>query len=322
MSAPFVLAEMRLCPFRNKPGQYLDLRLADRTGAITARLWEGAEEAAPALAVGQVVMVEGRVDEYRGSPQLVITALRLAEPGEYEAGDLVRESARSREEMEAELGEMVASVSTEPLRALLKAVFGDEEFRARFATAPGAARLHHAYRGGLLEHTLAVASLCREAVRLHPDLDYDLLITGALLHDVGKVFELRGEYAFDYTDEGRFCGHLVLTDRFVTARLAQVPEFPETLRQLLTHLLLSHHGELQYGAPVRPKIAEALALHYADNLDAKIQTFADYRESAESGPGPWSPYHHALEAQLYLGEGRAESERQTEGREGLNFDFD
>lgn len=170
--------------------------------------------------------------------------------------------------------------------------------------------MHHAYRGGLLEHTLAVASLCREAVRLHPDLDYDLLITGALLHDVGKVFELRGEYAFDYTDEGRFCGHLVLTDRFVTAKMAQVREFPATLGQLLTHLLLSHHGELQYGAPVRPKMAEALALHYADNLDAKIQTFADYRESAESGPGPWSPYHHALEAQLYLGGGRAESDEE------------
>ncbi|HEY3397998.1 MAG TPA: HD domain-containing protein [Armatimonadota bacterium] len=297
----FAVGEFKLLPFKNKPGHFLDLRLLDRSGEVTGRVWDDAEELAAGLAVGQIVWVRGRVEEYKGARQLVVNDLQPAAPEEYDFADFVRCASRPVEEMLAELDELIASVETPPLRELLELVFADEEFRAQFSVAPGAARLHHACRGGLLEHSLSVAALCEQAARRHPELHRDLLLTGALLHDIGKVQELQGELAYEYSEAGRFCGHIVLGDRLVMEKVAQCEGFPLQLRQLLTHLLLSHHGELQYGAPVRPKIAEALALHYADNLDAKLQIFEDYRHSAESGTGDWSPYHHSLEAQVYMG---------------------
>jgi 3'-5' exoribonuclease len=143
-------------------------------------------------------------------------------------------------------------------------------------------------------------------------MNRDLLLAGALLHDLGKMPELDGCGSYDYSDAGRFCGHVVLTDRMVLAAIARRSYFPERLQLLLTHLLLSHHGQLEWGAPVVPKTAEALALHYADNLDARVQMFEDYRESAESGPGPWSPYHRSLGRHLYLGQSEKSEEPSPE----------
>jgi len=301
VEAPFVVHSVRLVPFRNKPGKYLDLLLGDCTGQMTGRLWEGAEEAAQRLSPGDLVYVEGRVDEYRGALQIVVGQMQACEADECDLADFVPCSERPREEMIDELLAVIEEIENPHLHALLEEIFGDPEFLERFAVCPGAARLHHAYLSGLLEHTLSVVQLCREASSQHPELNRDLLLTGAVLHDLGKVFELTGTTYFDYTDVGGFCGHTVLTDRYVVQKIAQVPDFPTKLGNLLTHIILSHHGELEYGAPVKPKIPEALALHFADNLDAKVQLFEDYRKSADSRPGEWSDYHRALETRLYLG---------------------
>lgn len=321
VNAPFVVRSVRLVPFRNKPGKYLDLLLADRTGEMAGRMWEGAEEAAEGLSPGDLVYMKGRVDEYRGVLQIVVGQMQVCEADEYDLADFVPCSERSREEMIDELLTVIEEIENPPLHALLEEIFGDAEFLERFAICPGAARLHHAYLSGLLEHTLSVVSLCQQAATRHPQLNRDLLLTAALLHDLGKVFELTATTHFDYTEEGRFCGHIVLTDRYVVGKITQVPDFPPKLRNLLTHIILSHHGELEYGAPVKPKVAEALALHFADNLDAKVQIFEDYRKSVDVGPGEWSDYHRILEARLYLGatEEEPEEENSPESEKGEHF---
>lgn len=301
----FVLTSLKLAPFRNKPGQYLDLRLSDRSGEIPARLWDRAEETAASLETGTVVLVEARVDEYKGEKQLVLTSLRPAEPGEYEHADFVRVASRPREEMIEELDRILEEVTNPHLQGLLRQIFQESDFGDRFALAPGAERLHHACVGGLLQHTLSVAAICRQAVEVHPELDRDLLLAGALLHDVGKVWELGGELAYSYTDAGRFFGHVVLTDRFVTRQIDQREDFPPSLADRLTHMLLSHHGQLDWGAPIRPALPEAMALHYADNLDAKLQIAADFLAGA-GREGHWTTWNHRLETRLYLGSPESE----------------
>lgn len=309
--ACFAVTGVKLAPFRNKPGQYLDLRLADRTGEISARMWDRAEEVAEGLRSGLVVVVEGRVDEYKGEKQLVLVNLRPAQPEEYEHADFVRMASRPLAEMEVELDEVIELVENPHLAGLLRAIFNDSEFRARFLHAPGAQHLHHACVGGLLQHTLAVAAVCRQAAALHPEIDRDLLLTGALLHDVGKLWELTGDLAYVHTDVGRLLGHVVLTDRFVLSRIAAQEDFPPRLAMLLTHMLLSHHGQLDWGAPVRPATAEAIALHYADNLDAKLQIAEDFMHSPGVREGDWTRWHRGLDTRLYLGSPEAESGEAT-----------
>jgi 3'-5' exoribonuclease len=274
-------------------------------------MWEGAEEAAAGIETGMIVLVDARVDDYKGEKQLVLASLRRARPEEYDYADFVRVAARAVEEMAAELDALVASVENPHLQQLLGQIFAAGEFRERFLLSPAAERLHHACVGGLLQHTLSVAAICREAVQVHPELDRDLLLAGALLHDVGKVWELGGDLTYDYTDAGRLFGHIVLTDRFVTRQIEQVEDFPPRLGDLLTHVLLSHHGQLDWGAPIRPALPEAMALHYADNLDAKLQIAADFLASPEAQqPGHWTKRHWHLETRLYQGPRDEEDEGQ------------
>ena len=308
VAAPFVVTDISLAPFRSKPGSYLNLTLKDRSGEITARMWDNAEQAAAALLPGQVAMVAGHVEEYQGEPQVIIRAIRPCRPDEYDPADFVASSQRNPEEMLAQLQANIAEVSNPHLHKLLEAVFGDEELLARFTTAPGAKTLHHAYRGGLMEHTLNVVELVKKASELHPQLDRDLLITAGLLHDVGKIYELEGEVSYDYSDAGRFLGHVVLTDRLLTGKIAQLPDFPQHLANSLTHTVLSHHGQREWGAPVLPATPEACALHYADNLDARVQGFQQVIDRERDQPGHWSRYHPYFERSIFVGPAEADSD--------------
>ena len=182
----------------------------------------------------------------------------------------------------------------------MQAVFDDEEILTRFVQSPGAKAMHHAYVGGLLEHTLNVTEIIKTAARLHPELNRDLLIAAALLHDLGKIYELEGEMALDYTTLGNFVGHVVITERVVNRKLAQLPAFPAELANLLTHILLSHHGEREWGAPIMPAIPEACALHYADNLDARVQGYQTFREERSEVERQWA-FHRILERNIFLG---------------------
>ncbi|MFP4249244.1 MAG: 3'-5' exoribonuclease YhaM family protein [Armatimonadota bacterium] len=290
-----------LASFKSKPGQYLSLTLADATGQITARMWDDAEEAAALFSEGDAVTVRAVVEEYRGQKQLVIEKLKAAEQKEMDAADLVPASQRDVDELRERLLEIVASVSNPHLKALLDEFFGDPDFVDCFCRAAGAKALHHSHLGGLLEHTIGVLEVLETVARVHPELDRDLLMAGGLLHDLGKVTELECRASIEYTDTGRLVGHTVLTDRMVNKAIDRIEGFPEELANRLTHLLLSHHGQREYGAPVLPMTAEACALHYADNLDAHVQYFGQVIADGQAAGSRWSDYQRLFERYIYVG---------------------
>ena len=319
----YVARDKSLASFRSKPGQYLSLTLGDATGEVPARMWDHAEEAAALFGAGDVVTVRAVVEEYKGQKQLVIERLKRAEPAEIEGVDLMRTSTRDLGDLRGRIVETAASVTEPHLRALLEQFFGDEEFFECFCRAPGAKSLHHSHLGGLVEHTAAVIEILETVARIHPELDRDLLMAGALLHDAGKVAELECTAAIDYTDRGRLVGHTVLTDRMVNRAIDSIEGFPEELANRLTHLLLSHHGQREYGAPVLPMTAEACALHYADNLDAHVQYFGQVISEGASAGNRWSDYQRLFERYIYVGApgnsagGRLASEgRVSQGEDG------
>jgi 3'-5' exoribonuclease len=249
---------------------YLALELGDRTGSIGAVLFRPSETAS-AIPAGGVVCAEGRVTTFRGAKRISLDSLRPSE--RWDVAELVESASRPTSELVDELRTLVSSVSRRPLRRLLNRVFGDGEFFERFVTCPGSRIGHHSYRGGLLEHTVAVATLCRQAAQSHTGLDADLLVCAALLHDVGKVDEIESGVTIRYTDEGRLLGHVVLGLRRVHDATAKTGVSPDELLRL-EHALLAHHGELEWGSPKQPSTLEALVLHQVDSLDAKAAGFS------------------------------------------------
>jgi len=300
VTAPFVVKEKSLLPFRSKPGQYLALVLGDRSGEIPGRVWDNAEEIASRFKIGDVVNVRGQVEEYQGQAQIIIQRIQPCEPSQYDTADFVKTSTHAPAEMLQQLRANIEAIEEPNLKALVQAIFDDKEILARFVQSPGAKAIHHAYVGGLLEHTLNVTEIIKTAISLYPELNRDLLIAAALLHDLGKIYELAGEMVIEYTNLGNFVGHVVLTDRIVNAKLAQFPDFPAELANLLSHILLSHHGEREWGAPIMPAIPEAAALHYADNLDARVQSYEAFRAERSGAERQWN-FHRILDRNIFLG---------------------
>lgn len=297
----FVATEKSLLPFKNRAGSYLALTLADRTGTLAARAWDGAEELASRFNAGAVVYVEGRVEEYKGKLQMIVENIEPAGAGQYDRADLLESTKRDMGELLGRLLAFVAEVRDPHLRQLLELFFGDDALLRAFSEAPGAKALHHSHVGGLLEHTVAVVTILMTVHELHPELNRDLLIAGGLLHDLGKLQELAMGAAIEYTDRGRLLGHIVLTDRAVRQRIAQIPGFPQELDDQLNHILLSHHGQKEYGAPIVPMTPEACALHYADNLDAHVQYFQRAVERGQASGNSWTEYQKLFDRYLYIG---------------------
>jgi len=297
----YAVKSRNLQSFKNKPGQFLSLVLGDASGEIRAVMWDGAEEAAGLFAGGEAVTVRAKVEEYRGEKQLVIEKLKAASEDECAAVELMATTPRDPEQLREALLGFVESVCQPHLAELLDQFFGDEQFLERFCRAPGAKGLHHAYVSGLMEHTVGVCRVLETVAQVHPELDRDLLIAGALLHDLGKTEELATGIAIDYTDQGRLVGHIVITDRMVQQAMQQVDDFPEELADRLAHLLLSHHGQREYGAPVQPMTAEACALHYADNLDAHVQYFSRVIAEGRGSGNHWSDYQRLFDRYIYIG---------------------
>jgi len=311
VNSSFVVRSRSFASFRNKPGQYLNLSLADRTGEIVGRVWDNAEALGEVLTPGAIVRVVGRVEEYQGKPQLIVVQAEACRAAEVDPSDYLAASQRDPMEMLDELDAVMAEVENPCLSALLHAFFDDSDFRTRFTRSAGAKTLHHSFVSGLLEHTLSVVRILKVVNESHPQLNRDLLITGALLHDVGKVEELATETTIEYTDTGRLLGHTVLTDRMVRERLQQVPDFPPPLADLLMHMLLSHHGQKEYGAPIVPMTAEACALHYADNLDAHVQYFSQVVAAGAKSGNRWSDYQRLFDRYIYLGDAGEQGEGPT-----------
>ncbi len=265
---------------------FLALEVSDRTGRMRAVYFRPTHEAA-AVPSGAVVHIKGTVTAYRGTKRISVDVMRPVD--EYDPAELMQSSKRDSAEVVESFKAVAASVKDRSLRQVLKAVFGDEEFFARFLACPGARAHHHAHLGGLVEHTLSVATLCRTLGPLYDRVDSDLLVTVALLHDIGKVDELAYSSTVSYTDEGRLLGHVVLGERRMREAVlrSNMPIAPELLTKI-SHAMLSHHGELEWGSPRRPSTIEALLLHHADNLDAKADGFLSVTGGASLAEERWT----------------------------------
>ena len=296
-------------------GRYFALTLADRTGQVDGRMWE--IDDAGDFDPGDVVKVRGEVCRFNERLQIKVEKIRRAMTDEYELGDFVPQSQREIGEMWAELQGWVASVRDPDLKALLEAFLNDEEIARTLREAPAAKGLHHAWIGGLLEHILSLMEMCELAARHYPEVNRDLLLTGVVLHDIGKLRELRWGTSFDYTMEGQLLGHITIGIGMIEQKIVAIPNFPAAKRLLVEHLVLSHHGEYEYGSPKLPMTAEAVLLHYLDNLDAHMQTGRSELARAEAagrGGDELTDWVRALErpllnSQAYL----AASARNSDG---------
>jgi 3'-5' exoribonuclease len=276
---------------------FFRLKLNDRTGTVDCMVWD-IDVMDPAVRTGDLVAVTGRVSEYQGRPQLEATKIALAPPGAANPRDFLPSTYRDVEELKGFLRFHVESVHDRDFSALLQVIFGDAEFFEVFATAPAAKVYHHAYLGGLLEHTVAVAEMCDFVGQQYGRIDRDLLLTAAILHDVGKTQELSFDTAIDFTDAGRFLGHVIQGVTLISERAARLDSFPEPKLHQLLHCVVSHHGELEWGSPKRPKTIEALILHHVDNLDAKVKGFLEIVEGSRDAA--WTDLRNLFRRPLHV----------------------
>jgi 3'-5' exoribonuclease len=273
---------------------YLSLLLADRTGELDAKMWDNVAEVLDAFERDDFVKVKGLVQVFHNRPQLTIHKLRRMDDSEIEFVDYFPSSRRDPEEMWRELRGLVAGMSNPHLKALVDAVLDDPEIAPRYKRAPAAKQIHHAYLGGLLEHVLSLASLARMTASHYGHVDFDLVLTGVVLHDIGKIYELNYERGFSYSNDGQLLGHIHIGLRMVADKLRGLPDFPVTLRSLVEHMVLSHHGELEYGSPKVPQFPEALLLHYLDDLDSKMECMRALIEKDRQVDGCFTAYNTAL----------------------------
>lgn len=293
----FFLVSEKETPRTRKGKSYLRLELADRTGTIEARMWEGFEKDAGAIGRNTVVEVQGRVETYRGRRQLILERIRLAEPGEYDLADFQPLTHLDVDALYARLSELIAGIGNPHLRALLEGLLADPALASRLKQAPAAKSMHHAYPGGLLEHIVNLCELCCAVAPRYPEVNVDLLLAGAILHDIGKLEELRYEGSFGYTTEGLLLGHIVQGLALVRSRIEALEDFPEPLRVAIEHMIVSHHGQYEFGSPRLPMFPEALLLHYLDDLDSKM---AAARVSLAAGTDEegWTARNDALGRRL------------------------
>ncbi|MEE9615109.1 MAG: HD domain-containing protein [Thermodesulfobacteriota bacterium] len=302
---------------------YLNLKFMDRTGEVEARVWDDAEAIGRGFEKGDVARVRGHVVSYQGKLQLNVAGVTALSNGEFNMRDYLPATERDPEEMIKELDGVISAVGDKHIKGLLTAVFKDSELRGLFMTAPAAKAMHHPRLGGLIEHVLSLCKLGEFVSSHYRQLNRDLLTAGLILHDIGKIYELSYDGPFDYTDEGRLIGHITMGVEMVEAKIKEVPDFPRETSMLLKHMLLSHHGYLDFGSPKRPKTLEATALYYLDDLDAKMDSISSLIEK-EGGRGNWTEFHRLYERFIYKGapgspgaEALGEKEDRVEkGKEG------
>lgn len=265
-----------------KSGPYLRLTLTDRTGEIAGVAWDEVDALLEVLAEGEYARVEGEIREYRGEPQFNVVAAEEV-GARIDAADYLPRGPVPGSESVKGIRKLVDSIDDPWMAKLLSGFLDDPDFLHAFSSAPAAKANHHAYVGGLAEHTLSVMEMCAVAAEHYSDLDRDLLLAGAFFHDVGKIEELAVEPGFGYTERGSLLGHIPLGYAMVQDRIAEIPGFPEDRSTDLGHLVLSHQGELEWGSPVQPQTLEALVLHFLDNLDSKVATARKHLADVESG---------------------------------------
>jgi 3'-5' exoribonuclease len=292
-----LVREKELKPKRNG-GVYLHLVLTDRTGELDAKSWDNPQDTAALFERDDIVKVRGTVELYNDRPQLIVQRIRRCEDGEFQEADFCPASARDPEEMFAELLGFVRSVANEHVRTLLQSILNDPPIAHAFKVAPAAMRLHHAFRCGLLEHSVSLCALTEALISRYPRLNRDWLIAGAVLHDIGKVEELGVSRRLGYTTRGQLVGHVALGLEILERHASHLPGFPVDVKTVIQHLIVSHHGEIEKGALRAPMFPEALALSIADLLDARLEQAWRLIDQAPADE-EWTAYVPSLERQLY-----------------------
>ncbi len=279
---------------------YLKLKLLDRSGEIEGRIWTSVDLLAESFEKDDFIHLKGKAVSFQERLQLNITSIERVGEEAILLSDFFPQTSKDIGEMVQSLINISGQVRNQHLARLLQLFWEDKPFLDRFKTAPASKRLHHNYLGGLLEHSLSLAQLVLKNACHYDGLDIDLLITGAVLHDLGKIDELSYERSFDYSDQGRLLGHIILGIERVEEKVRQLPDFPENLSILLKHLLLSHHGQYIWGSPKKPMTLEAVMLHYLDDLDAKMNGIQQFLRTEVPSGSKWSGYHTAFEQFFYV----------------------
>ncbi len=294
----FLVSEKNMT-FSQKGAPYLSLRLKDKTGEIEGRVWDRAAEFDTLFKKGDIIHIQARAASFKDALQLSIVNLKKPGFSEIDLSDFNPTSKSDIQAMFNDLITIVEGIRNPFLKQLLQSFFDDSVVVNHFKVAPAAKGFHHVCIGGLLEHTLSVVRLLLTVADHYADIDRDLLIAGGILHDIGKIDELTYNNVIEYSDEGRLIGHIVIGVEMINQRIAAIADFPKELAMKLRHILISHHGEMEFGSPKRPKTLEALIIHYIDDLDAKVNAFQSYVEASADNGTDWTPYHRLLERFLY-----------------------
>lgn len=273
---------------------FLSMRLADRTGSLDAKMWDNVASVAHSFAADDFIKIRGKVQVYHDQHQIIVHKLRAIPEDSVDLDDFVPHTVHDIETMYANLLATIESFENDHLKRLMSSIFRDPDVASRYKRAPAAKRMHHARIGGLLEHVSSLLELANLVAGHYDDIDRDLLSSGVLLHDLGKILELEAGRSFEYTDEGRLLGHIALGSAWLDKRCNCIEGFPPKLKALLLHMILSHHGKLEFGSPQLPLFPEALALHYIDDLDSKLEIMRAARSEMVAGT-VWSQYSPGLE---------------------------
>jgi len=289
----FVVTTKQVKP--KKSGEpYLALTLADRCGQIEAKMWDNVEDAIDAFEQEDFLKIKGLLNKYKNRFQLTIHKLRKLGDSEVDFADYLPKTTKNVDDLWRTLEDFVSSVRDPHLKALLQSFIADPEIAAAYRNAPAAKTLHHAYIGGLLDHVVSLFRSCDLLSRNYPQVNRDLLIAGAFLHDIGKIHELSYKRSFAYTSRGQLLGHMIIELEMLQAKIAQIQGFPDELKTLLEHLIISHHGEYEFGSPKLPMFPEALMLHYLDDLDSKMESMRAHFEREAENESTWTSYNASL----------------------------
>lgn len=295
----FVLTEKNMA--QKKDGNnYLNLVLSDRTGSIKGVAWDNVEKLSSQAETGAVVAVKGNVGEYRDQLQVVVREMTGVSPEETDPADFMLSTARDIPRMFDRVVALSESLDAWYLKALLRAFWEDESFTTQFKRAPAAKKMHHAYIGGLLEHTLSMTVLADKIAEHYNGIDRDLLVAGAILHDIGKIREFTYDMGIDYSDEGRLVNHIVIGLQMMEEKIRTIASFPEEAALLLKHMLVSHHGSKELGSPEPPKTIEAVMLNCIDEMDSRIQAIREFMGKEDTGE-TWTSFHRLLGRHFYRG---------------------
>jgi 3'-5' exoribonuclease len=279
--------------------EYLSLELGDKTLTLSANVWDNFENISSKINPGTVVKVKGSIDEFQGNPQIRISSIRAAsEKDGISPADFLAHSKRDLNEMKSEFIDRMSRIGNNYLRELMQLIFSGERFE-KYINVPAGKYWHHSYIHGLLEHTLEIIRICDLMCDIHPEVNRDILICGAMLHDFGKTEELSYEPVFEYTDKGKLLGHIVISAMLVNEETKKIKGFPEDLKDCLLHVILSHQGKLEFASPVVPKTLEAIALYQADELSAKVNAYKNAILHEQKSDSKWTKYISLVSTDLF-----------------------